>query len=171
LWQLIGHVGHSAVYTAVFSALTDTSRTFLMPDSALPLPPDSVELHYRKDVQILMARWLRPIAAAELYEGYEAALAKAKQHRARYWLLDLRARGTASEDDTQWVLTQFFPKLPPQLGGRVYVSILLAASQLSEAEQEEGSPLVANEQYHVRLFATEVPALAWLSRRQDYESA
>ncbi|TGD78269.1 hypothetical protein [Hymenobacter wooponensis] len=142
-----------------------------MSDSTSLSPPDSVELHYRNDLQILTARWLRPIPAPELVQSYEAALSKAKQHRARYWLLDVRGRGPASEDDTEWVLTEFFPRLHEQLGGRVYVCFLLAASQLSAAEQEEGAPLVANEQYHVRLFTAEAPALAWLSRRQDYESA
>ncbi|QJX47185.1 hypothetical protein HMJ29_09635 [Hymenobacter taeanensis] len=142
-----------------------------MPDSNLLSPPDSVELHYRKDLQILTARWLRPITGPELVHGYEAALVKARQHRARYWLLDVRGRGPASEDDTDWVLSEFFPRLPSQLGGRVYVCFLLAASQLSASEQEAGAPLVANEHYHVRLFAAEAPALAWLARRQDFESA
>jgi hypothetical protein len=142
-----------------------------MSDSTPFSAPDSVELLYRPELQILMARWLRPVAAPELVHGYEATLLKAKQHRARYWLLDVRGRGPASEDDTEWVLTEFFPRLHQQLGGRVYVCFLLAASQLSAAEQEDGAPLVSNEQYHVRLFTAETPAMAWLSRRQDYESA
>ncbi|TGE05231.1 hypothetical protein [Hymenobacter fodinae] len=142
-----------------------------MSDYALSSAPDSVELLYRPDLQILTARWMHPVAAPELVRGYEATLHKAKQHRARYWLLDVRDRGPASEDDTEWVLAEFLPRLHQQLGGRVYVCFLLAASQLSAAEQEEGAPLVANEQYHVRLFTAETPALAWLSRRQDYETA
>lgn len=141
-----------------------------MPRSALFPPPDSVELRYRPDLQILQARWLRPIPAPELQRGYEAALATAVEHRAYFWLLDVRARGTASEDDTQWVLAEFLPRLPVQLGRRVYVAFLLAATNLSEVEQTDGAPLVSNEQYHVRLFTAEAPALAWLGRRQDFES-
>lgn len=117
----------------------------------------------------LIARWLRPVTAQELQRGYAAALHVARDKR--YWLLDLRGRGPASEDDTHWVLTQFVPQLAPQLGGRTYLAFLVAATQLSPEQQENGFPMVLDDRAHVRLFAAEEPALRWLLGRQHHDSA
>lgn len=123
--------------------------------------------HYRPELGTLLGRWLRPVSPRELQQGY---VALAAAHGTRYWLLDLRARGPASEDDTHWVLTEFVPGLAEQLGRRVYLAFLVAPGQLSPEEQQLGSPMVLDERAHVRLFADEVPAQTWLSGRQHHDS-
>lgn len=127
-----------------------------------------IEFHYRPELGTLVGRWLRPVSPPELQQGY-AALAAA--HTSRFWLLDLRSRGPASEDDTHWVLTEFVPRLAEQLGRRVYLAFLVPPGQLSAEEQRLGSPMVLDELAHVRLFAAEGPAQAWLSGRQHHDSA
>ncbi|MBX0292837.1 hypothetical protein K3G63_20505 [Hymenobacter sp. HSC-4F20] len=132
--------------------------------------PDFVSLQHRDELGILVIRWQRPVSAAELQQSYAAALAAARPTRTRYWLVDLRSRGPASEDDTHWVLTQFVPTLATRLRGPVYLAFLVPAGQLTPEEQEAGAPMVLTDTAHVRLFATEASALYWLSRRQHHDS-
>ena len=131
---------------------------------------DFAELTFREDLRVLLARWLRPISSAELQRSYEALLAMAAPHRCRFWLLDLRRRGTSTEDDTHWVLEIFLPQLAPRLGGRIYLAFLVSPVHLAVIDQESGAPLVANAHCHARLFTEEGLASAWLARRHQHES-
>lgn len=137
--------------------------------ASIPLA-DFAELTFRPDLQVLFARWLRPVSSPELQQSYEALLAAATPHQCRFWLLDLRRRGISSEDDTLWTLEDFLPRLPPRLGGRVYLAFLVSPSHLSAIDQESGAPMVTNAQCHVRLFTDEGLAAAWLTRRRQHES-
>lgn len=131
---------------------------------------DFLELTYRDDLDVLLSRWQRSVSAIELRQGYDVLLTTASRPRCRFWLLDLRRRGTATEDDTAWVLETFLPRLAPALGGRVYLAFLLSPAHLAAVDQENGAPLVSNAQCHARLFTDEGQALAWLQRRRQHES-
>ncbi|WP_426490212.1 hypothetical protein [Hymenobacter sp. 102] len=139
----------------------------MLPHSA-PALPAFLSFQIQPELHITIVRWLRPVSAAELVQGYEALLHQPQA--GRYWLVDLRRRGPASEDDTHWVLTQFVDGLVNQTRQRVYLAFLVAAGQLSEEQQESGSPMVQDEQAHVRLFSEEAPALHWLAGRQQHHS-
>ncbi|UYZ61797.1 hypothetical protein [Hymenobacter weizhouensis] len=129
-----------------------------------------VEFHFRDDARVLLGRWLRPVHGPELRHSYKAMLAAARPHQARYWLLDLRTRGTASEDDTHWVLTEFLPRLAPRLGERVYVAFVLPPAQVGMLDPENGADMALHADYHVRLFLDEAQALRWLALRQHHNS-
>ncbi|GAB2789820.1 hypothetical protein HNQ93_003257 [Hymenobacter luteus] len=142
-----------------------------MPASVSASAPDFVEFHRRDELGVLVVRWPRPVSPLELQQSYTAALAAARPTRTRFWLVDLRHRGPASEDDTQWVLSEFVPQAFKQLKGRVYWAFLVPAAQLSPEEQQTGSPMVMHDMAHVRLFGTEEGALHWLAGRQHHDSA
>ncbi|MCA8832140.1 hypothetical protein [Hymenobacter pini] len=131
--------------------------------------PSFLSVQVRPELDITVIRWLRPVSAAELMQGYETLL----QHTRTgcYWLVDVRQRGPASEDDTHWVLTQFVSSLAQHTGQRIYLAFVVAASQLSADQQHSGSPMVQSAQAHVRLFSDEVPALHWLAGRRQHHSA
>lgn len=130
--------------------------------------PSFLAVQLRPELDVTIVRWLRPVSAAELMQGYEALL---QQPRAGdYWLVDVRQRGPASEDDTHWVLTQFVSSLAQQTSQRVYLAFLVATGQLNAEQQVSGSPMVQNEQAHVRLFSDEAPALHWLAGRRQHHS-
>lgn len=129
-----------------------------------------VEFSFRDDAGVLLGRWLRPVHGPDLRHSYEAMLAAARPRKARYWLLDLRPRGTASEDDTHWVLTEFLPRLAPRLGGRVYVAFVLAPAHVGALDPDHGADMVLHNDYHVRLFLDEAQALQWLALRQHHDS-
>ncbi|MET4108900.1 hypothetical protein [Hymenobacter sp. UYP22] len=131
--------------------------------------PSFLSLQVRPELAVAIIRWLRPVSAAELQQGYHQLLQHAQT--GYYWLVDLRQRGPASEDDTHWVLTQFIGCLARQTGQRVYLAFLVTAGQLNAEEQQSGSPMVQNEQAHVRLFGEEAPALHWLASRRQHHSA
>lgn len=131
---------------------------------------DFAELTFREDLRVLVARWLRPVSSAELHHSYEAVLAAASPQRCRFWLLDLRRRGTSTEDDTHWVLETFLSQLAGRLGGRVYLAFLVSPSHLAVIDQEGGAPLVSGAHCHARIFTDEGAALAWLARRHQHES-
>lgn len=131
--------------------------------------PSFLSLQVRPELAVAIIRWLRPVSAAELHQGYQALLHQAQT--GQYWLVDLRQRGPASEDDTHWVLTQFVGTLARQTGQRVYLAFLVAPGQLNAEEQQSGSPMIQNEQAHVRLFSEETPALHWLASRRQHHSA
>ncbi|SNS03140.1 hypothetical protein [Hymenobacter mucosus] len=139
---------------------------------AAPTPaPDYLTLHHRDDLGVLLVRWQRPLSGLEVQAGYEAIATHAVACRSRYWLLDYRGRSVPTEDDTDWFLTQFIPPLAGRLGGRVYLAFLMAPSHLSAIDQEDGVPLASDTHCHLRMFTEEGLAIAWLARRQHYESA
>lgn len=141
-----------------------------MPVPTVTAVADFVELTLREDLGTLLGRWLREVSPAEVQQGYEATLRVAAPQKVRYWLLDLRRRGTISEDSTQWVLSTFLPRLTPLLGGRVYLAFLMSPAHLSNVDQENGAPLVSNADCHVRLFSDEGQATDWLARRRAHET-
>ncbi|TGE14857.1 hypothetical protein, partial [Hymenobacter elongatus] len=61
---------------------------------------DIVELTLREDLGTLLGRWLRQVSLEEVRQGYEATLRAASPKRVRYWLLDLRRRGTIAVSRT-----------------------------------------------------------------------
>ncbi|MCB2378871.1 hypothetical protein LGH70_14815 [Hymenobacter sp. BT635] len=141
-----------------------------MPVPTVTVVADFVELTLREDLGTLLGRWLRQVSCQEVQQGYEATLRVAEPKRVRYWLLDLRRRGTLTEDSTEWVLSTFLPRLTPLLGGRVYLAFLLSPAHLSSIDQENGAPLVSNADCHVRLFSDEGLAAEWLARRRAHDT-
>ncbi|TGE20304.1 hypothetical protein E5K00_20060 [Hymenobacter aquaticus] len=131
---------------------------------------DFVELTLREDLGTLLGRWLRQVSGEEVRQGYEATLRVAAPQRVRYWLLDLRRRGTITEESTEWVLSAFLPRLANLLGGRVYLAFLMSPAHLSNVDQENGAPLVSSADCHVRLFSDEGAAAEWLARRRAHET-
>ena len=51
---------------------------------------DFLDISYRADLDVLMARWLRPVELPELQAGYEQILAAAQAGAGRRWLGDVR---------------------------------------------------------------------------------
>jgi hypothetical protein len=122
---------------------------------------DVVELSFREDMGLLFGRWQRHASAPEVQLGYEAILAEAAPRRARYWLLDVRRRGSVSSEVARWVLETFLPSVAARLQGDVYIAYLLSPTHMTE--------LLANDNTHAptknwqaQLFSSECAALQWL---------
>lgn len=162
------YAGKQAAFPSLYLAQQPCCGNFQHPLLFMPDFPPFLAVQIRPELDVTIIRWLRPVSAAELVQGYEALL-----HQRRigsYWLVDVRQRGPASEDDTHWVLTQFVGSLAQQTDQRVYLAFLVGAGQLNAEQQASGSPMVQDEQAHVRLFSDEPPALQWLAGRRQHHS-
>lgn len=122
-----------------------------------------LDLSFRADLGLLFGRWLRPpVDEAEFRQGYEAILALAARHGARYWLLDLRRRGPIGAEATRWVTDTFLPQLAERLQCRSCLAYLLSPSHLTAyaAQPEAAAPAPCD----VALFSDEHAALHWLDQ-------
>jgi hypothetical protein len=131
--------------------------------------PDSFTLTYLEDQHLLIGRWLRPVALAELQAHYEALLAAAVAHGGcRHWLLDVRRRTINDAAAVQWFGQEFGPRLPQALGQPVVVAYFAMVGQDVATSDpalweniRQGS--LAGAQYCY--FDQESTAMAWLSQQ------
>lgn len=129
---------------------------------SLTLPPtDYLDLRYRPDLHLLVARWQRPVSAAEFRAGWRAMLRLARQHECPYWQLDLRGRGALPDGESrQWLLHQLVPEIALRLSQTVCMAYLLSPAHLPHAVAPVGSPV------RVAFFSEEGPLTAWLRQCQ-----
>ena len=126
---------------------------------------DFLEINYRADLDVLVARWLRPVELAELQAGYEQILAAAQAGAGRRWLIDVRRRFNTHQVGAQWMVNSLLPRLGPTLGGRSRLAYLLAPMYLRDSAADsafppqsyfEGKPFVGDR------FIEENTAIQWL---------
>ena len=127
----------------------------------LQLEADFLELRYRPDMQVLVARWRRPVSAAELRQGYYAILRLAREVNCACWQVDLRSRNAPGEEDRRWLTTDFLTRAAQRLDGPVCLAYLLTPSLLAQL----GSPTAGLNQ--VAFFSEEGPLTAWLTQCQS----
>ncbi|QKG54123.1 hypothetical protein [Hymenobacter sp. BRD67] len=126
---------------------------------------DFLAISYRADLDVLVARWLRPIELAEMTRGYEALLDAAASGRHRRWLLDVRRRLNTHQIGAQWMVSTLLPQLELRLGGHTRLAYLLAPLYLRDTAADAafppptyftGKPFVADR------FVDEQLAIDWL---------
>lgn len=130
--------------------------------AAAPLETDFLRLAYRPDVHQLVARWRRPVSAAELQCGYQALLAAAEAAACPYWVVDVRGRDALDAAATRWLTDAFLPRLPARLAGPVYLAYLASPRHLA-ALGAAGVPAAGA---RVAFFAEEGALNHWLVQRQ-----
>jgi hypothetical protein len=124
-----------------------------------------LEITYRADLEVLVARWLRPVELPELQHGYELILEAAQAGAGRRWLIDVRRRFNTHQLGAQWMVSSFLPRLGPALGGRSRLAYLLAPMYMRDAAADsafpppsyfEGKPFIGDR------FIEENAAIEWL---------
>ena len=129
---------------------------------------DFLEISYRADLDILMARWLRPVELPELQAGYEQMLAAAQAGAGRNWLIDVRRRFNTHQLGAQWMVSSFLPRLGPALGGRSRLAYLMAPAYLRDSAADSAFPpqsYFEGKPFFGDRFIEENTAIAWL--RED----
>jgi hypothetical protein len=145
-----------------------------MPDVPVPnhLPPeaDFLELRYRADLQLLVARWHRPVSARELRQGYRATLRLAREVNCPFWQIDLRSRNAPAPAERHWLTSEFLTRAAQRLAGPVYLGYLLTPALLAQlGPPRQGGPTAGSSQ--VAFFAEEGPLTAWLTQCQHYQAS
>lgn len=74
---------------------------------------DYLDIRYRADLDVLVARWLRPVELPGLQQGYEQTLAFAQAGAGRHWLIDVRRRFNTHQVGAQWMVSDLLPRLAP----------------------------------------------------------
>ena len=140
-----------------------------MPTNPLPTSPrpeaDFLELRYRPDVQLVVARWRRPVSAAELRQGYYAILRLAREVNCACWKVDLRSRNAPDEADRRWVNTEFLTRAAQRLDGPVCLGYLLTPSLLAQLGTPTDGP------NRVAFFSEEGPLTDWLMQCQGSQAS
>lgn len=137
------------------------AMTTMPPPSTPQLEADFLELRYRPDVHYLVARWRRPVSAAELRQGYYAMLRLAREVNCACWKVDLRSRNAPDEADRRWVNLEFLTQAAQRLDAPVCLGYLLTPSLLAQL----GSPTAGPNR--VAFFCDEGPLTEWLMQCQE----
>ena len=129
-----------------------------------------LELRFQPHANILVGRWLRPVTEAEARQGYADLLAAARQHGARYWLLDIRRRHRSAPATLAWLLASYYPQLVQELGPPVCVVYFMAPGLRGEFLADGTVPepaTFAGRPFRLNQTITETAALAWLLAEQQ----
>ncbi|RZK62724.1 MAG: hypothetical protein EOO59_01765 [Hymenobacter sp.] len=131
--------------------------------------PESFTLAYLPDQHLLIGRWLRPVALAELQGHYAELLAAALAHgHCRHWLLDVRRRCLNDPAAVRWFGEDFSPRLPQALGSPVVVAYFamvgqdVASSDPALGENIRQGSLVGAQYCY---FDQESVAMTWLTQQ------
>lgn len=131
------------------------------------LVEDFLEISYRADLDLLVARWLRPIELPQLQRGYGLLLEAALAGNCRRWLLDVRRRLNTHQLGASWMVSTFLPQLGPVLGGRTRLAYLLAPVYMRDSSADSAFPPAAyfeGKPFIGERFIEENAALAWLGQ-------
>ena len=138
--------------------------------NSLPL----LQLTLRSDLGILVGRWGFQPDPAQLPAAYAELAAAGLHDKCCFWLQDIRRRTLNDPQTTQWLLTEYFPGLAGQLGGRLCVAYLVgpdlhhhivSGPAFAPIDSYAGQPFV------VGFFGDEGEAIQWLTSQQAVELA
>jgi hypothetical protein len=129
---------------------------------------DHLSLTYRPDLEVLIARWLRPVTLAELQAGYQALADEAERCNTVRWLLDTRALSVSTEAG-RWVNDSFYPTLANRFVQPVRMAYMIppGSQQLLRTDAEMAELLSRFQEtmtsYCFKLFDQEGDAQRWLA--------
>ncbi|MBC8082286.1 MAG: hypothetical protein H7Z21_03685 [Hymenobacter sp.] len=129
---------------------------------------DHLTLTYRPDLEVLIARWRRPVTLAELQAGYRALADEAERYGVGRWLLDTRAL-TLSQEAGRWVNDTFYPTLAARFNRPLRLAYMIPPDSRRQLRTDaEMAALLTRFQetmasYQFQLFDQEGDAQRWLA--------
>lgn len=139
---------------------------------SLPRLADLMPTTYRPDLGILVSRWTQQPPPAQLRPIYDELTALALEHKARFWLQDIRHRASNDPEITRWLLDTYFLEMAGRLGGRLHIAYLASPVLLDAIRAAPDFVSVGAYQYKpfaINFFNAEGAAYDWLTqeRRAD----
>ncbi|OGX83355.1 hypothetical protein BEN47_03430 [Hymenobacter lapidarius] len=133
------------------------------------LPAPLLECSHRADLDILVGRWGHQPDPRELPAVYQHMTDVALEKQARFWLQDIRRRTLNDPATTQWLLSNYFPGMARQLGGRLFVAYLVGPA-LHESIINQPDYVSAeaydDKPFAISFFGDEGAAIRWLQIQQ-----
>ncbi|GGK59968.1 hypothetical protein ACD591_11740 [Rufibacter glacialis] len=122
-----------------------------------------IKISYRADMQTVIIRWQQPVTFTEFKMNCLAILSLAREHTASSWLLDCRSKGEITQQESDWLSNEFYPKSLQQVSSWVLVAWLLTPRQMQRL-QEGALSAVSSDCPDVcrKAFLTEHEAVKWL---------
>ena len=129
---------------------------------------DHLTLTYRPDMEVLIARWKRPVTLEELQVGYRCLADEAERCNTVRWLLDTRPLAISTEAG-RWVNDVFYPTLAARFDRPVRMAYMIPPGSRHQLQTntEMTELLVRFQQsmhpYVFELFDQEGDAQRWLA--------
>ncbi|UYZ57893.1 hypothetical protein [Hymenobacter latericus] len=129
----------------------------------------AIQLQYRPDLHILVARWTGQFAPGAIEAGYEALLQAAQHHGAHRLLVDVRRRPVPSPEQAHWIAHSWLPQVAAACAPvRLRLAYLLSPAyehSLNSTPALQPSlqaVLAPNLPYDLRTFIEESAAMDWV---------
>jgi hypothetical protein len=125
----------------------------------------TLELEYRKDLNVFLCRWSRPIVSSqELRDNYGLILEQLRENQTTLHLIDTRRRGYISPEDEAWIMDVFFPDVEKSTLGIHYYAYLVTPTILKHIQNDVGFEILdsLSPRTKVKVFDVEKDAIEWL---------
>ncbi|WP_207432840.1 hypothetical protein [Sabulibacter ruber] len=123
-----------------------------------------IKISYRADMQTVIIRWQQPVTFTEFKMNCLAILSLAKEHTACSWLFDCRSKGEITQDESDWLSQEFYPKTLQLVASHVVVAWLLNPRQMQRLQEGGSLSAISSDCPDVmrKAFLTEQEAVQWL---------
>ncbi|MFB9865188.1 hypothetical protein [Rufibacter immobilis] len=124
----------------------------------------NIKISYRADMRTVIIRWQQPVTLTEFKMNCLAILSLAKENAASSWLLDCRSKGEVTQQESDWLSKDFYPKALEQVAPHVIVAWLLNPRQMQRLQEAHTLSATSEDGMDVRqkAFLTEQEAVNWL---------
>jgi hypothetical protein len=123
-----------------------------------------IKISYRADMQTVIIRWQQPVTFTEFKMNCLALLSVARENPAASWLIDCRSKGEMTQNESDWLTSEFYPKVLEQVSSHVLVAWLLAPRQMQRLQEGATLSAISSDKLDVqrKAFLTENEAVKWL---------
>jgi hypothetical protein len=126
------------------------------------LDSDSVNMQYHEESGILEHRFQKHVWGATFRDALNKGLEALKQHGGTKWLSDDRANAALSQDDTDWAMNDWFPRV--QKAGWKYWAIVLPEHVIGQMNMKRFIATYSAKGVVVRVFDNPLAAMVWLKK-------
>ncbi|KUG08120.1 hypothetical protein [Solirubrum puertoriconensis] len=131
----------------------------------------TIQLQYRPDLHVLVARWTAQSASDAIEAGYQALEQATQQYQAHRLLVDVRRRPVPTPEQAHWIAHVWLPQVAAACSPvRLRLAYLLSPAyehSLQNAPSLQPSlqaVLAPNLPYDLRTFVEESAAMEWLQQ-------
>jgi hypothetical protein len=121
---------------------------------------ESVTMQYHPESGILEHRFHKHVWGATFRDALDKGLAVLQQHGGSKWLSDDRANAALPQDDTDWALNDWFPRV--KKAGWKHWAIVLPEHVIGQMNMKRFISTYSAKGVTARVFGDPVAAMKWL---------
>jgi hypothetical protein len=121
---------------------------------------DAVHMQYHPERGILEHRFLQHVWGATFREALDTGLAVLQKHGGTKWLSDDRANVAVPQDDTDWAMNDWFPRV--KKAGWKYWAIVLPEHIVGQMNMKRFIGAYSQKGVTTRVFDDPGAAMTWL---------